>query len=208
MSTASRLPEELLRDILSYSISVDEEKFCAFSLSGYLDWKFTKYQAPLCRDAQKTRSRVALLLVCKQWLRIATPLLYEKVIVRDAAQTKAVADVLKANPAVGRAVKYLRLEGGMGKDLQTVAQYAPNIHTLWMSPHIRSSESITGLKKVIAQLQPRTAYVLIRGWSGQTNKTAVEVERLVIPCIAREWASLVSCPAHWDPRSAITVRLP
>lgn len=179
------LPEELLRDVLSHFLTVDEEKFCAFPEHGYL----RKRQA--WTSDRRNSSRSDVLLVSKQWLRIGTPVLYEKVAFREAAHTKAVAELVKANPAVGRAIKYLRLEGGMGKDLVTIVKYAPNIHTLWITPHVRASESITGLRKTIALLQPRKLYFFLMAYI-RGNKTEDEIQRLIAPCIARSWASLVS----------------
>lgn len=185
MSTVLSLPEELIRDVLSYFLVVDEQSFCVFPNSGYLSKR---------RSAGDTRNpwpRTSVLLVSKQWLRIGTPLLYEKVVLHGTAETRAVAELVKADATVGRAMKYLRLEGGMGKDLVTIAKHAPNIHTLWITPHVRPSESITGLKKIITLLQPRKLYYLLRAHSRRGNKTGDEIQKLIVPCIARSWTSLV-----------------
>ena len=118
-------------------------------------------------------------------------MLYEKVLLTNTAQAKAVAQVVVANPTVGRAIKYLRLEGGMGKDLATIVKCAPNIHTLWITLHLLAAESITGLRKTITLLQPRKFYFHM---AERRNKTTEKVKELIISSIAQSWASLVRTP--------------
>ncbi|KIP01526.1 hypothetical protein PHLGIDRAFT_131224 [Phlebiopsis gigantea 11061_1 CR5-6] len=186
-AAASRLPEELIREILSYLLATDETTFCAF----------TEYGRPRCRGSRwrelvqhRAPSRTRPLLVSKQWLRIGTPLLYEKVFLFETSRTKIMAQLVKANPAVGRAIRYLRLEGGMGKDFSAIVKHAPNIHTLWITANVRGADSIAGLRKAAQMMQPRTLYFTSNSF--RINKAKEEIEKIVSSAIAERWTSLES----------------
>ena len=185
--TSAPFPEELLREILVYRLSQDERYFCSFPENGCPRWMDRRPS----RTRATARSRTNVLLVCKQWLRIATPILYEKVSLWYPEGTKAVAALVKSSPEVGRAIRYLRLEGGMGKDLHTIIKGAPNIHTLWITPHIRSSEGIAGLRKSLALLQPRNLYLLLSRHL-KHNKSSTEAQGLILSAISSTWKELVS----------------
>lgn len=186
MSEAS-LPEELLRDILSILLSVHEDHFCAWPTFDRPRWK-----TPPNRHIRRTSDDSGILLVSKRWRRIGTPLLYEKLYLWDTKGTKTVAQVIKSDPGLGKTVRYLRLEGGMGRDLHTIIKHAPNIHTLWITPCVRASEGISGLKKSLTLLNPRKLYVF--AMQSRSNKAAVEAEQLLLSCIEISWTTLVSHP--------------
>jgi len=69
---AHKLPDEILKEILYPVLQVDDHSFSdtsaksPFSLMNY--------------------SNSEILVVCKRWLRVATPLLYNVVILRSTAQ--------------------------------------------------------------------------------------------------------------------------
>ncbi|KAI0768885.1 hypothetical protein BC629DRAFT_1269052, partial [Irpex lacteus] len=71
-----------------------------------------------------------LLLVCKQWHRIGTPLLYETVKIADESQMQLLADTLQTNPALGPLIRHLRLDGGYGRPLHAIVKAALNIRVL------------------------------------------------------------------------------
>lgn len=181
------IPEELLREIFLYILGWNDKNFCFFPDHGCPRW-----MTSLDSRQYPPGSRTNVLLVCKKWMRIATPVLYEKVHLWNPRGTKAVAQLVKSNPDVGRAIRYLRLEGGMGRDLYTIVKNAPNIHTLWITPHVRASEGIVGLRKSLALLQPRKLCLLIREL--KRNKSSAEAERLITLAVAGTWKELVSNP--------------
>ena len=81
----------------------------------------------------------------------------------------------------------------MGKDLVTIAKHAPNIHTLWITPHVRASESITGLKKIITLLhaqQPAASW-------GRAGRFRPENTRAKGDCDARSANLRASREASW-----------
>ncbi|KAK7006816.1 hypothetical protein R3P38DRAFT_2555040 [Favolaschia claudopus] len=73
------------------------------------------------------------LLVCKAWLRIGTPLLYDVVILRTTFQADALAAVLEARNDLGLHIKKLRVEGGFGDSMETVLRLAPNITDIFFT---------------------------------------------------------------------------
>ncbi|KAJ7658840.1 hypothetical protein DFH06DRAFT_919114, partial [Mycena polygramma] len=63
--------------------------------------------------AKPSLSTSAYLVVCRDWLRLATPLLYNVVVIRSKSQANALEKVLVNNKEFGRFIKKLRrLRGG------------------------------------------------------------------------------------------------
>ncbi|KAJ7651121.1 hypothetical protein FB45DRAFT_31695 [Roridomyces roridus] len=99
------LPDEILSEILSPALQVSEELFSDTShVSPFSDY------TPLTS---------AYLLVCKDWLRVATPLLYSVVVLRSTPQANALESVLLSHPEFGGYIKKLRVEGGYGPAMYT-----------------------------------------------------------------------------------------
>ncbi|KAJ7166447.1 hypothetical protein C8R43DRAFT_836059, partial [Mycena crocata] len=78
---AVHIPNEIIHEILSPALCVSEEAFSATS--------------PDLPFAKISESSSAFLLVSKAWLRVATPLLYNIVIIRFKAQAQALAVALR-----------------------------------------------------------------------------------------------------------------
>ncbi|KAJ7651207.1 hypothetical protein FB45DRAFT_1018559 [Roridomyces roridus] len=127
------LPDEILSEILSPALKVPGELFLDTSDTS----PFSNYPP----------STSAYLLVCKDWLRVATPLLYNVVVLRSKAQANALEPVLKAHPEFGPFIKKVRVEGGYGSAMHTILKSAPNITDLVLSLYIWSSDNTSGLCK-------------------------------------------------------------
>ncbi|KAF8211719.1 hypothetical protein K438DRAFT_56853 [Mycena galopus ATCC 62051] len=134
------LPDEIISEILSPALKVSDEVFSDTSEVS----PFSKY----------SESTSAYLLVCKSWLRVATPLLYGVVILRSKAQAKALSVVLSKNKQLGQFIKKLRVEGGFGMPMQIVLQCSPNISDLFLSFEIYSSDNTSGLCKGLRLINP------------------------------------------------------
>jgi hypothetical protein len=134
----NHLPEEILREILNAVLDIQ-------------DSTFSDPNAPFGRNALST-SRV--LLVCRRWLRVATPLLYRTVVLRSTTQARSLAFVLEHNPKIGKYVRKLRLEGGYGSSIRTVLKLSPNVTDLYMSVTFRSSDRSSGLCQGLDFLNP------------------------------------------------------
>ncbi|KAK7016882.1 hypothetical protein R3P38DRAFT_2541288 [Favolaschia claudopus] len=127
------LPDEILSEILSPALKVPDDLFSD-----------TSHVSPFATYAPSTS---AYLLVCKDWLRVSTPLLYSVVVLRSKAQANALEKVFRKNPEFGAFVRKLRVEGGYGSAMHTILQATPNLTHLVLSLAIWSSDTTTGLCK-------------------------------------------------------------
>ncbi|GJE97710.1 hypothetical protein PsYK624_139310 [Phanerochaete sordida] len=140
------LPDELLHEILSYNVKVLRSDFLE------LDRDRHRWVVGPSRNSD-------LLLVSKRWLRIGTPLLYECLQLTKPEHTSSVATLFRAQPNVGLAVRCLRLQGGLGRDLVHVAKYTPKLQHLLLDPQIKSADSIAGLKKAFPLFRASDLYL-------------------------------------------------
>ena len=88
-----KLADELLKEILAPQLLVSEELFADTGTTS----PFSKAE----------RSSSDVLLVCKRWMRVATPPLYHTVVIRSMAQAKALTRALKSSRRVGAGVSSL-----------------------------------------------------------------------------------------------------
>jgi hypothetical protein len=92
------------------------------------DFSDTSGVSPFAKYSESTS---AYLVVCKSWLRVATPLLYNVVILRSEAQAKGLSLALSTNNLLGQFIKKLRVEDG--PPMHIILQFAPNISDLFIS---------------------------------------------------------------------------
>ncbi|GJE91929.1 hypothetical protein PsYK624_080810 [Phanerochaete sordida] len=173
-----RLPEEILRAILAYNLRIPHAEFLL-----YRDY----YHGAAAPDPPRSASH---LLVSKRWLRVGTPLLYECIRLRRPEHTAVVAQLLRAHPHVGAAVRCLRLEGGLGKELAHVAKHITGLRSLYVDVRVKSAHSIAGLKKALSMLNPVGLYIKEQT-RHSTNKKMLEVRSLLYAHIKDgRWTSL------------------
>ncbi|KAJ7048644.1 hypothetical protein C8F01DRAFT_1239345 [Mycena amicta] len=134
------LPDEVLSEILAPALKVDDETFSD-----------TSDVSPF---ATYSESASAYLLVNKSWLRVATPLLYNTVVLRSKAQAKALERALSGNAILGQFIKQLRVEGGYGAPMHRILKLSPNIAHLYLTFMISSGDSTDGLCKGLALISP------------------------------------------------------
>lgn len=137
------LPDEILKEILSPALQIPDRLFASIDVDG--PSPFAKYE----------RSTSAYLLVSKDWLRVATPLLYNVVVLRSKAQIQALAWALKSTPELGTFIKKLRIESGYNTSLSSVFQAAKNLSDLCLSLEIYSHDNVSGICKGLTLIQPR-----------------------------------------------------
>ncbi|KAJ7658134.1 hypothetical protein DFH06DRAFT_447200, partial [Mycena polygramma] len=87
----STLPDEILSEILSPALKISNELF-----SDTYDVSLFANPCVLSSSAY-----AAYLLVCRDWLRVATPLLYNVVILRSLSQANALERVLQKHKEFG-----------------------------------------------------------------------------------------------------------
>ncbi|KAF7314056.1 F-box domain-containing protein [Mycena chlorophos] len=173
------LPDEIVSEILSLSaLRVPDDAFA----DNYSETSpFATY----------TESTSAYLLVCKSWLRVATPLLYNVVVLRSQAQAQALALTLSKNTGksddLGRFIKKLRVEGGYGTSMHTILQLSPNITDLFVSFDILADDATDGLCLGLPLINP-TRLILQYDWHrDQYNQPANALVQ-----------TLINCVEHWD----------
>ncbi|KAH7102768.1 hypothetical protein BKA62DRAFT_698763 [Auriculariales sp. MPI-PUGE-AT-0066] len=111
----NKLADELLKEILAPPLLVADQMFAD--------------QGSTSPFSRVTHSASDVLLVCKRWMRVATPALYHTVVIRTEAQAYALNIALTRNSSFGRFVRRIRLEGAYGQYLTP-----PIVNTM---PHVQ-----------------------------------------------------------------------
>ncbi|KAJ7222517.1 hypothetical protein GGX14DRAFT_664051, partial [Mycena pura] len=172
----AHIPDEILSEILSPALLVPDDRFCEMSdVSPFISF---------------SESSSAYLVVCKAWLRVATPLLYHVVVLRSKAQAQALATTLGTNPDLGGFIKKLRVEGGYAISMHKVLQKSPNITDLYLSLVIAPSDNACGLSRGLRLINPSRVIINFAGrdrWlSKAARNLACELEEKFIPA----WTNL------------------
>jgi hypothetical protein len=173
------LPDEIISEILSPALKVSDEVFSDTSDIS----PFANYSA----------STSAYLLVCKSWLRVATPLLYNVVILRSKAQAKALGLALSKNAQLGHFIKKLRVEGGYGAPMRIILKSSPNISDLFISLEIYSSDNTSGFCKGLHLINP-TRLILLDKYRESENKMVSQLVDAVAESMSK-WDRLVRLPS-------------
>ncbi|TDL29937.1 hypothetical protein BD410DRAFT_47127 [Rickenella mellea] len=183
-------PEEVLKEIFTSALLIPDEKF-SFAKTG------------LSPFGQNLASTASVLLVCKRWLRVATPLLYEDVVLRSTAQAQALADSLTANPRFALYVKRLRMEGGFGTSLSIILSKCPHIVELFITLDIFGDDSIDGLHAALMLAKPHR--VILSKHTRAKNGKVLKLMNEIISCVKHKWHSLETFELHARPTRARTV---
>ncbi|KAJ7891400.1 hypothetical protein B0H14DRAFT_2688893 [Mycena olivaceomarginata] len=190
------LPDEIISEILSPALKVSDDVFSD-----------TSDVSPFAKYSESTS---AYLLVCKSWLRVATPLLYNTVVLRSKAQAKALSVALSGNEQLGQFIKKLRVEGGYGQPIHTILKCSPNISDLFLSLAIYSSDNTSGLCKGLSLINP-TRLILRDSERGRSleNKVVSQLLDALSKSIPK-WDRLCSfdCPFVYQSVRAGTVVSP
>ncbi|KAJ7652820.1 hypothetical protein DFH06DRAFT_1205787 [Mycena polygramma] len=172
MSTS--LPDEIISEILSPALKVSEEMFSD-----------TSRTSPFASSSVSTS---AALVVCKAWLRVATPLLYHVVVLRSKAQARALQHTLHGNPDLGRFIKMLRVEGGFGPAMQEILKNSPNISDLFLSLEIHAPDSTGGLVSGLSSINPTRMIIFDHPRKQLKNKQVLGLVEALETC-APKWTN-------------------
>ena len=142
-----------------------------------------------------------VLRVCKQWLRIETPIFYETLIIDSSDELNAYAKLFKTNPAIAKFVKNLRITE-FGNKLPTVLALTSNVRNLCIAPYVHHTQSIAGLMKAVnnvdkVALSPKSLWIMKQHKGRYSKKCRTAVICMIL--LACEWSSLVSVLAHSPP---------
>ena len=183
----ARLPDEILREILSHVLHIPHDEFFAWAS---IRCSLRADQQEALRALRAPNAPLShVLLVCKRFLRVGTPLLYDAVRITTQDSTKTIAEVLRTRSDVGCVVRWLRLEGGYGRELEFVAKLALNVESLYFCPDAKMRESIVGIRKALPTFNPVHLWVE-KSWS-KPNKHSVVLHPLLHSAIRSHWTRLV-----------------
>lgn len=171
---ASNIPDETLHEVLSHAVRV-------YSFTHNLE-----FGGPYGSHSPTTNA----LLVCKRWLRVATPVFYQYVRVANAKQMQKLAQTLRAHPQLGLMIRGLYLSGGYGINLYAVARHAPNIQDLFICPNMTSKDSNAGFLRALSLLKPKRLHVGCE--NGPSRSVKVQQLRQALLRGVQEWTTLVS----------------
>ncbi|KAF7331515.1 ATP-dependent bile acid permease [Mycena kentingensis (nom. inval.)] len=169
-----RIPDEIIAEFLSPALKVSEA-----------DFSETSHTSPFATFGESTSG---LLVVCKAWLRVATPLLYHTVVLRSKAQAVALQKALHNNEELRPFVKKLRVEGAFGTPMRGVLQHATKITDLFLSVCIWSNDTTAGLCAGLDAINP-TRLIIYDSYETGKNKQSDALLKKVVECL-RTWSNL------------------
>lgn len=195
---AHQLADETLADILARHLRIPDDDF-------ELTEPYKRHLDP------RWRSSSHVLLVCKRWLRVATPLLYAAVVLRSTAQAgvcnsahsgvhalnrhaESLALALKTTSSLGKFIRRLRLEGGFGAAVHKIASVAPDINCIVLNLHAWSTDSTKGICRALPTINPRSLVLVHFGdgyrFSVKENANTRNLRETLQKCIPT-WSNLV-----------------
>ncbi|KAH6880251.1 hypothetical protein BKA70DRAFT_191998, partial [Coprinopsis sp. MPI-PUGE-AT-0042] len=169
-----QLPDEIIKEVLTPALHVPDKPFADLSPRSS---PFSSYEL----------SSSAMLLVCKAWLRVATPLLYETVVMRSKAQAQGLASALQGNPQLCYFIKKLRIEGGYGTSIHTILKQSLGVTDLWLSVALWSNESIGGYSKGFALIRPHRLIIVDDGHSKSHT-----IRNALGEAVEKHWDTLIT----------------
>ncbi|KAJ6528779.1 hypothetical protein DFH09DRAFT_1371178, partial [Mycena vulgaris] len=164
---SDRLPDELISEILSPALQVPDDLFSD-----------TSHVSPFAPSS--AGSSASTLLVCKSWQR-----------------ARALQATLKSSPDLGRYVKKLRVEGGFGNFMRDILQNTPNVNDIFLSLHIHSSDSSSGLALGLPLINPTR--LILFDFFLRNNKAVEDLMTTLKTCVPK-WnhLSTINFPYAYD----------
>ncbi|KAF7331513.1 ABC bile acid [Mycena kentingensis (nom. inval.)] len=175
-ATAPALPDEIISEMISPVLRVPDEDFRnSFG-----------YASPFARFSESTS---AILVVCKAWLRVATPLLYHTVVIRSKGQAAALQTALRGNSQLGAFIRKLRIEGGFGEPMHEILRRARNITDLFVVVSVWPADRTAELCAGLALINPRRL-IISDAQRAPPNMQHKALVRVLGECIASGWSNL------------------
>jgi hypothetical protein len=173
---ASRLPNELLHEIFTFPnvCGVDPEAFADTNTDAHPAWL--------------AASRIPL--VCKDWYCVATPLVYEAILLSTQFQTRALHDVLKRNPSFRPYIKRLRLERTFGAATGAILCMTSRLTDISISLKQSSKNKVSGLCAALPLIQPTRVVLRDPQIEYHCNKNVDALVKTLCQCI-HAWPSMV-----------------
>lgn len=153
MATLLSFPEEVLERILALCVDAQTDAFAN----------------PSWHTRQVSRRASSILLVNKTFLRIATPLLYNTVVIRSSHQLTTILDnVFRPNPELATFVKTVMISGGSYDGLDDFVRLCVNLeefdmtldNTPWEEDlREKFGQSLMGMKGIKSLVVRKDAYL-------------------------------------------------
>jgi hypothetical protein len=185
MATLLSFPEEVLERILTLCVDAQTDAFAN----------------PSWHTRQVSRRASSILLVNKTFLRIATPLLYNTVVIRSSHQLNTVLEnVFRPNPGLAAFVRTVAISGGSYDGLDDFVRLCVNLeefdmtldNTPWEADlREKFGQSLIGMKKIKSLVVRKDAYLT-------QEKPKLLMNQLSNAIVS--WTSLVSVPLSATPR--------
>ncbi|KAJ6556633.1 hypothetical protein DFH09DRAFT_1491282 [Mycena vulgaris] len=169
------IPDEIISEILSPALTVHDHMLSD-----------TSGKSPF---ASNSASGSSTLLVCKSWLRVATPFLYSVVIIRTKPQAQALQMTLQSNPDLGRFVKKLRVEAGFGRFMLQILKNTPNVNDIALSLLLPASDPPSGLVRGLPLINPTRLIIIDDNDLFRTNKAVSQLTTALETCVGK-WTNL------------------
>ncbi|EJD37699.1 hypothetical protein AURDEDRAFT_108060, partial [Auricularia subglabra TFB-10046 SS5] len=140
-------------------------------------------------------------------MRVATPPLYETVIIRSTAQAHALARALQNEEDFGRYIKKIRFEGAYADSVSKIVSKAPNITDFCFTLTVWSDASVRGLTRALRMVNP--ARVILTLAPAKAIKNVKHAELLAQLCSSiPTWSNLrIFCFPSSDSRTRRYVRM-
>ncbi|KAJ7606204.1 hypothetical protein FB45DRAFT_459436 [Roridomyces roridus] len=185
------IPDEIFHEIFSPALLIPDETFSSH--------RYASAPAETLDEPSST-----ILLACKTWLRIATPLLYKVVILSSRGQTQALEFALHSNPELGRLIKKLRIQGRYGMAIYEILQVAKTLTDICVSLEFDAEESgAEGLCRGLPLISPIRLILAYRPtqFDIEIDADAPKLVEAMVECIPK-WQNLavVEMP-HDSPHS-------
>jgi hypothetical protein len=181
LTMPSQLPPEIIHRILSYP------GVCTVSDRVFVDTSFD--------SNQETHDRLlgtSFLLVCKTWLQVGTPLVYETVILGSPRHSRALLATLQRDPSLGLLVRKLRLHGRLGSVIEPIIQACPRITDLYLSLRALRKNNIDSFRAILPLVRPLRVIIQDPYKSVITNGPIGRAYDSIHDCIITKWLTLVS----------------
>lgn len=172
-----KIADELLKEILSPPLRVPDDMFANTD--------------PFSPFSKAMFSAADVLLVCKRWMRVGTPALYETVIIRSSAQAQALQMALASNPYFGRFVKKLRLEGAYGAFITpNMIECMGRVTDFCFTLSVFSADKLGGLAKALKTFNPKRLVLALHDPDRDGNSQYSALVRKLCKAMTK-WTKLV-----------------
>jgi len=173
---AHLLADEVLQSILAPPLRVPNSMF--------------EDVGPVSPFSKVEQSASDVLLVCKRWMRVATPIIYHTVIIRTTAQAAALNAALMRNPEFGRHVRRFRLERPYPAHItKAVVRTMPNIVDLCIPIGVLAADKPNDVYELLSNCQPQHL-LLVNYRPNHTNSTFNKLASKICAALS-SWTGLV-----------------